>query len=397
MLALSLPAQDKQLLAARDLVGTARYTAMAGAMTAVGGDAAAVMDNPAGLGVYRKLEMEVSLGFQYDQTRFNSVASSSRMTFIPTIASVVFHMPNYKGGAVVHNNILVGFRRTNNTRRFHDGTADWLYYENDYAGYTNTYNLSWGIDVLDKLYLGLGANASYASHTTNTVRYLQGVSGYEDHVSHIMTGWAASASAGLIYHPIRPLRLGVSIESPSIGQLSHRNYAYGEYYVQEWGRYDKEAAYEEDVTKYTERMYLPMRLTAGVALQAGKIGLLSLEYDYAHLRGIDDIHTLKAGLEGVILNHVFLNLGYAYESTFVRNPMPYMSDNERRYDSDFRYTTGSHYVGAGLGYQSRLLMVRLAYRYRLQQEDIYPLARTGFDRQLSATTHNVVLTLAFTK
>lgn len=397
MLALSVSAQDLQLLAAHDLVGSARYTAMAGAMTAVGGDAAAVFDNPAGLGVYRKLEMEVSLGFQHDQTRFNSVASSSRMNFIPTMASVVFHLPNYKGGPVVHNNLMVGFRRSNNTRRFHDGSADWLYYENDYAGYTNTYNFSWGTCLLDKLCLGLGINANYVSHTSNTTKYALGISGFEDHVSHIMTGWAASASAGILYHPVRPLRLGVSIESPSIGQLNHSNYAYGEYYVQEWGRYDKEAAYEKDVTKYTERMYLPMRLTAGVALQAGKLGLLSLEYDFAHLRNIDDIHTFKVGLEGVILNHVFLNLGYAYESTFVKMPEPYFSYNDRRYDYDFRYTMGSHFVGAGLGYQSHFFFVRLAYRYRLQQEDIYPVARAGFERQLSATTHNVVLSLAFTK
>jgi len=45
-----------------DLTGTARYTAMSGAFSALGGDISAIKDNPAGLGVYRSSEIGVSLG-----------------------------------------------------------------------------------------------------------------------------------------------------------------------------------------------------------------------------------------------------------------------------------------------------------------------------------------------
>lgn len=40
-----------------DIMGTARYTGVAGAFGALGGDASAIKDNPAGLGVFRKSEL----------------------------------------------------------------------------------------------------------------------------------------------------------------------------------------------------------------------------------------------------------------------------------------------------------------------------------------------------
>ncbi len=44
-----------------DISGTARYTAMAGAFSALGGDASAIKDNPAALGVFRKSEFTTTL------------------------------------------------------------------------------------------------------------------------------------------------------------------------------------------------------------------------------------------------------------------------------------------------------------------------------------------------
>jgi len=44
-----------------DIAGTARYMSMGGAMGAVGGDASAIKDNPAGLGIYRSSEMTGTL------------------------------------------------------------------------------------------------------------------------------------------------------------------------------------------------------------------------------------------------------------------------------------------------------------------------------------------------
>ena len=43
---------DALLLAQEDITGTSRYTGMAGAFGALGGDLSAIADNPAGAGVF---------------------------------------------------------------------------------------------------------------------------------------------------------------------------------------------------------------------------------------------------------------------------------------------------------------------------------------------------------
>ena len=43
-----------------DIIGTARYSSMAGAFGALGGDPSAIKDNPAGLGIYRKSELTLT-------------------------------------------------------------------------------------------------------------------------------------------------------------------------------------------------------------------------------------------------------------------------------------------------------------------------------------------------
>ena len=61
-------AQDVQRFSERQIMGTARYVGMGGAMTAIGGDPSAVLDNPAGLGLYRRNEISLTLDETIDQT-----------------------------------------------------------------------------------------------------------------------------------------------------------------------------------------------------------------------------------------------------------------------------------------------------------------------------------------
>ena len=51
---------DALLLAQEDITGTSRYTGMAGAFGALGGDLSAISDNPAGAGVFNFSEWGIS-------------------------------------------------------------------------------------------------------------------------------------------------------------------------------------------------------------------------------------------------------------------------------------------------------------------------------------------------
>ena len=56
-------AVDAYTLSPTDLRGTARYMSMAGAFTALGGDLSTLSQNPAGIGVYRKSEVGITVDF----------------------------------------------------------------------------------------------------------------------------------------------------------------------------------------------------------------------------------------------------------------------------------------------------------------------------------------------
>ena len=75
---------DALKLVQPDLNGTARYMSMAGAFGALGGDASAIKDNPAGLGIYRSSEMTTTLNslMQNSNTSWNNVKSSDNLTGI---------------------------------------------------------------------------------------------------------------------------------------------------------------------------------------------------------------------------------------------------------------------------------------------------------------------------
>lgn len=65
-----------------DISGTARYSSMAGAFGALGGDASSIKDNPAGLGIYRKSEISFTTDFltQNMKSDWNGKSSTDTKT-----------------------------------------------------------------------------------------------------------------------------------------------------------------------------------------------------------------------------------------------------------------------------------------------------------------------------
>ena len=119
-------AQDHQTLGESDIIGTARFVGMGGAMTAIGGDpSAVVLNNPAGLGVYRTIEAMISFGFDID--RSSQMAASGQtgtrdgviqnLYFIPTQTSAVFAFGREGDNGVLFNNLMISYQRIRNWNR----------------------------------------------------------------------------------------------------------------------------------------------------------------------------------------------------------------------------------------------------------------------------------------
>jgi hypothetical protein len=147
----------------------------------------------------------------------------------------------------------------------------------------------------------------------------------------------------------------------------------------------------------------PLRSSASVAFQLKNLGMLSLQYDYAHaLRDkelgyspMDDIHTLRAGLEAQVSRGWYLNAGYVYESTFTPDGKVELSYKSIRTDTDYRFTQFSQYASAGFGYRNDHLVVGLAYQYGWQLLHQYATELQSNATGVHTHTHRIVGTLAW--
>jgi hypothetical protein len=144
------------------------------------------------------------------------------------------------------------------------------------------------------------------------------------------------------------------------------------------------------------QMTSPLRTSVSVAGQLGSIGLLALQYDYAHSSEMEDVHTLRVGVEAQAYRGLFLNAGYVYESSFIKeDPIWMLGYNEMRTDMDYRYTASSQYASLGLGYRSDVVVAQLAYQYRWQTLHQYASEMQLLPFEVATQTHRIVATLAW--
>jgi long-subunit fatty acid transport protein len=238
---------DALKLSQTDIIGTARYMGMAGAFGALGGDASAIKDNPAGLGIYRSNEFVGTLNFmtQTGNSTWNGVKSSDDIykvgfnNFSYVIASPTWRKENGSSGLLSSNfsfsyNRLANFNRTLNIK---SGTAassmtDYMAYltgniPSADLTYTNTYepfdnvNVPWlsvmafeGKLMNESVAGGVSSWNSFLGTTGSvTPSYTVSEKGYVDEYS---LGWAGNFNNKLF--------LGTTINFRSLNYTSISNY-----------------------------------------------------------------------------------------------------------------------------------------------------------------------------
>lgn len=108
---------DRENILAFDIQGTARYVGMAGAMTALGGDVSAVKDNPAGLGVFRRNELSLTIDYMFDKAVSRSIDYPASRFGMPQLSWVIsFGDPNKLKGTVF-NNFMFSYHRVGQYHR----------------------------------------------------------------------------------------------------------------------------------------------------------------------------------------------------------------------------------------------------------------------------------------
>ncbi len=468
--------------------GSARFHAMGGAFTALGGDMSVLSQNPAGMGIYRSMELSFSPQMYYNNsvTNYNNTESNEyAYKFNINNAGFVFPLiSNDNTDGLAGLNLGYSFNRTNNFNintvirgvNQNSSMADYwadiangIYVDDldgiaaaacgGYTYYISETEYETGVWLTDTITGSGGYNygttfSQYGENTNSTygqtVRRLitrEGFSGehafsisanfshkiyvgatiglnkidsystyehtesdndnlifdfnnftYRDVVETSGTGY--NFKVGVIAKPVEMLRLGFAFHTPTIYRLN-------EYYYDDIrAEYDDGAYYtwENEAYRFSYTLTTPMRLMAGAAVQIGKMGLISADYEFVDYRmarfsrasddynyynenqDIKDIydvaHNLRLGAE-LRLNALYMRAGYAmYGSPFVKG-----EDNE-----DNRHSVYS----AGLGLRQRNFSFDISYALRANSEMYFMYNHPDINpAEISYNRHMVTATLGF--
>lgn len=412
--------QDYTRLSERTIIGTARYVGMSGAMTAIGGDPSAVTDNPAGLGLYRRAEAMATMDIGIDRTlQTGQEKNGKTLRFSLAQASAVFSLGDFsKDDGFIAYNFMISYKRHRTFFRDYYGYAgsgpalapllqkadvEWdiaipnhLTHDSNAfriyeRGQVNEFGLDWAMNYSNKLYFGLGLRIHSCSLTEDAL--YQEVYGKDSlynksYVSH--SGVGVGVAAGFIYRPLSWLRLGLAIHTPTLGSL--RTYTDGKLQTKTdtLGTSNAPSLAFRDMD-----FHLPVHLSTSAAFQIGAYGMIALQYDLYKQLQSPIIHSLRAGVEVIPVMGMYINAGYACESTFKKEGDPILMDPAfERQDVYSQFPRTAQYASVALGYRGSFIMVQAAYQYRWQHIDLFAHENAA-PYDIAATTHRIVITIGW--
>ncbi|NOY37700.1 MAG: hypothetical protein GXO83_09000 [Chlorobi bacterium] len=280
------------------------------------------------------------------------------------------------------------------------------------SGYSSEYLFTFGANFSYNFYLGGSLSIQslrYKRTFTHNETDDQGTIyefdyfRFNDNLETVGTGMGLKL--GFIYKPVKILRIGGAVHFPVVYRLRDN------YYTTIEAGYDFADSQGNTVYNdqspdgnYTYRLSTPLHAILSGALVFGKLGLVSLDYeyvDYSNLRlrngedGYDfadkndaiqsaytSVHNLRAGAE-IRLGTLSVRGGAMYSSS------PYRSSELNKDAFTMSYS-------AGLGFKDRNLSLDLGYVFTAHKENyvLYPNPQGNY-AALSSARHNVIATIAF--
>lgn len=290
-------------------VGTAKFNAMAGSNGALGGDASALLTNPAGVGVAISSDANITLGIMNNKNTSSLNGSSINYSINKADmanASGIFTIPlmtesqwkfvnialNYSAKSLENyvetpgnSNIVVHEDLLDGAGNPAVGNFNYLGHAYDRTGYQTVTNLGVGANYGNSLYFGVGLNMHKASidgqYDSSKFNFSVAGTDYGTYVldkqntpySEKSSGF--SASLGVIGKVSNQVRLGASIETPTWWQLDR---AYTEYSADTNGD-TYGYAYAE-----TRDFRSPMKATISGAFVPNKNFSLNVDYTLGFLK-----------------------------------------------------------------------------------------------------------------
>jgi len=415
------------------VLGTARYSGMAGAMGALGGDASTMKDNPAGLGVYRSSDFTLTPNV--------SISNNSSVGFNINNFGLILNFPN-SGNRMgyVTSSLGISYNRLKNFRRNTDLTSTLDYSMTDFMGNGPSYfrraasevelisfdensqkweslfpgesinnqiryiengsigewNLSYGVNISNRFYFGMSLGlvdldyrltAMYdeQSFDNNNLEHRWYLDNFYE-----ATGAGFNFKFGAIAAITDFMRVGVALHTPTF-------YNIDEFILEEIGYNVFESQIYDDFFHETEtfsnaNLQTPLRLQGSLGFIIEKRAVIGLEYQFENFsamrfstRGILDqrskdlindemqiSHTIKAGGEVKIVEGLSLRAGIAFASA------PSIKLMERVYTDPANFQAyplaqpqGTLYYTGGIGYKNKFFYADLAYVHQVRSEKFF--------------------------
>ncbi len=430
------------------VLGTSRYSGMAGAMGALGGDASTMKDNPAGLGVYRSSDLTLTPNLYI--TNDNSVGFNiNNFAFILNFQNT----GNTKG--YVTSSLGVSYNRLKNFKRYSDLGRDNLnnsmtdYIAGPYSSnglYDDAYELgliddygslfsldmpisnqtrytengsigewdfSYGINISNRFYFGISAGLVNLDYRVKTLYDEWSTGDYYNDNWYLDEYYEASGSGfnfkfGAIAAITDFMRVGLAFHTPTF-------YSIDEYVSEDMGHNDEYFYYPRETPWYESNLQTPLKVQGSLGFIIGKRAVIGLEYqfeDFSAMRYSFDgtldensksiinaemnvTHTAKAGVEVKVVDGLSLRAGFA----FVSNPSTELNEDVYTSPESFQayplvQPQNTFYYTGGIGYKNKFFYADLAYVHQtkkeaffqyLPQEEFGPYNQTLHNNNIMAT------------
>ena len=479
-----------------DITGSARYSSMAGAFGALGGDPSAIKDNPAGLGIYRSSELSVGFNSlnQSTNANWNSKESNdvmNRLGFnnLSYIFSTETSKNTQRNSGLMRSNWAFNFNRlrdfnremkinggvgssssitdymayftgninggslysTNTYDPFNNPSVPWIsvlaaeaglmveyvdsetgntvYWESlldpgekvnpNYrrieSGFHDAYSFSWSGNFNNRFFVGATVNFhdfSYSASSDYTEAFENGGSmGLYNVYKSSATGY--NFDLGAIFIPFNAIRLGASIKTPMVYNVTDFHYADMAYNY--GGNNTGTILTPNGDNRY--KLQTPAVYSLSGSLILGKSAVIGLEYvynNYSETRFMNtsndmapfryendgikanflDQRMRKLGAEFKITPNLAVRGGIANSGPVTRNTLAKeMIPNTIRTDVDYFIHNSTNYLTAGIGYRDRNWYFDLAFMNKTINESFYAYNSNNLSESLrlrpaTVATHN---------
>lgn len=282
---------------------SARFKAMGNAQIGVGGDISSLGGNPAGLGLFTKSEFVFTPEFnvtKIDANYLNTNTTTNKSNLNLSQLGAVFHMPSYRAKGqdvqkgVVSASFAVGYNRNNDYNldaNFAGTNTKNSVYNifNDYSvpppntqsvgisrsGSVSEFNLAGAINISNQIYIGANLGLVNLKYDYSSRLEEDGGTGLTEYYinynqNQITEGSGLNGKLGIIFRPIQPLRIGVTLQTPTWFTLEDR------YNVNS----NDASVLGNETYDFAYNLSTPLKGSLGASYVFGKKGLLSADIDF---------------------------------------------------------------------------------------------------------------------